>query len=354
VLLQGLDTRGVPRVAELAAVADDRGLHLVRAETLAGTAAVLTVLPAGGSPAAATPADGRADDTAAGGGPELRLLPPPDRGLVGGGVYLRDGALPRQAEFRRLLVGADGLTEPLDPLDAAEQVYVVAVQGRPAADARVPLRVLGSGMVGPSRLTPAPWVVQLASPTLQFGNQGPPSYGWYADARLLAGRLGGPVIVAALSAPGAVRLDTGRGRGRVLYARGYEVVRATTRWLAYLVWLDDRPLCIDLTRLGPVARTPRLTLAVQRCMSRRYGAGLVQVFAGPKVASLRLSLAPGRSGERAYRATLRTGQDQAQAVPGYSRVIPIPVRYPTGPAGAAALDGAGRTITRVDLGRYPR
>jgi DNA-directed RNA polymerase specialized sigma24 family protein len=340
VLLQGLDPAGLPRVAQVSAPGGDAEPRLARAERLAPAGPVLAVQPAGDS----------------GGGPRLLAPPKAGQGLVGGGILVRETPQPRPTELRRLTVGADGLTEPLAALDGAQPAYVVAVRGRPVDDPRALPRVLGSGRISAGRLTPGPALVQAADPTLRFGRTGSPSHGWYADAHLLAERFGGPVRVAAVSEPVVTAVASGRARGRTLYSAGYEVVRGGTRWLAYLVWLDDEPLCVQTTRLGPATGPARLPFAVRRCMSRRYGAGLVHVFAGPGVASVQLSLGAARRGERPYRTSFSTasatGPDAAGAPPGHSRSLAIPVGYPTGRAAAVALNGARRRIARIELGPY--
>jgi DNA-directed RNA polymerase specialized sigma24 family protein len=322
VLLQGADAAGLGWAAE---VADTGGaLALRRAEPL-GRAAPLLALSAGQD----------------GAGPVRVLAPPGDTGAV----LVRDRDLAAGAPLRRLAVDADGLSEPLDPGTAGVPVVVVTGGGEPA--------VAGSGLVVAGRLSALTGTVEIGAGSLPLAGATDVRPVWYDDGGLLAGRLGGPVVVAAA---GPVLASTVRAgaRPRRLESRTYEARRAGTRFLATVLRVDGAPACVETQQLGPVGGPATLPVVVRRCLPAGARDGVVHVVAGEQVVEVRLRL-PARPGGRGPRpVTVRRPADQPAGT-GFVTLARIADLAARGGSGEA-YDAAGRVVARIRLGpsRGPR
>jgi hypothetical protein len=208
-------------------------------------------------------------------------------------------------------------------------------------------------VVSTARLTASPDLVEYAVPTLAVAGPAVPSYGWYTDGRLLAGLLHHPARVAAIGPGFRWRPRTGPARGHEFHSQGYEVTSAGQRLLSVVVRLDGRPLCADLSPLGRAGSPPQAKLVVQRCAAPRFGAGVVQVIAPPGTATVALTLATDRPGQRRYQRSFRAPAGTASAV-GFVGAGLIDAGFPTGGGRALASTAAGRPAGRGLLPAYRR
>lgn len=325
VLLQGADAAGLGWAAE---VADSGGtLALRRVEPL-GRAAPLLAVSAG--------------DTSAGAGTAVRLLAPPG---TTGALLVRDPDLAPGAPLRRLAVDADGLSEPLDPGTAGVPVVVVTGGTDPA--------VAGSGLVVGGRLSVLTGTVEIGASSLPLVGSTDVRPVWYDDGALVAGKLGGPVVLAAAGPVLATTVRVG-GRTRRLESRTYEARRAGTRVLATVLRVDGAAACLETLPLGPVGAQPSLPVVARRCLPPGARDGALHVVAGPQVVEVRLRL-PGGAGSRRPRAlTLRRPAGQPAGT-GFVTLTPVTDLAARGGSGEA-YQASGRVVARIILGpsRGPR
>jgi DNA-directed RNA polymerase specialized sigma24 family protein len=327
VLLQGADADGLGWVAE---VTDTGGaLGLRRLQPL-GRAVPLLAL-----------------STVFDGGP-VRLLAPPD---ATGGLLARDPGLAPDAPLRRLDLDADGLSESLWP--GAAGVPVVVVTGGTATSSGP--AVAGSGLVVAGGLSVLTGTVEIGAGSLPLAGSTDVRAVWYDDGALLAGRLGGPVVVAAAGPVLATSVRTVRpaARPRRLEARTYEARRAGTRFLATVLRVDGAPACVETLQLGPVGAPATLPVVVRRCLPVRARDGAVLVVAGEQVVEVRLRLPAARAGQpRPRPVTLRRPADQpaGTAFVTLARIADLAARGGSG----EAYDAAGRVVARITLGSSSR
>ncbi len=374
VLLQALDPAGQARVAEVTAGAG--GPRLTRTDPLLARIPVLAVPAAAADPAAGstgpTPsAPGSAAPPAAGSPARLRLLGPPAEGRA---LYVRDGSGQPAAPLRRLERDGTGLSEPFA---AAGPTYVVVLDpadpGTPAAagtgsaagpdgDSTDPpagaagtatgLRG-GSGVLNTGRLAAVPDMLEYGTPTLPVTGPTAPSYGWFADGRLIAQRLHRPARVALLGPSFRWQVKSGPARGHEFRSQSYEVTSGGQRLLSVIVRLDGKVLCADLTRLSAAAAVPAVPLVANRCLAPRYGAGIVTVLAAPRTSAITLTLAAARPGQRAYRHPFRIPAG-APASAGYVGAGLIAGNFPTGAGRADATSNRNTRAGRALLAPYRR
>jgi DNA-directed RNA polymerase specialized sigma24 family protein len=321
VLLQGTDPRGLVRVAEIAEVGGS--LAVLRADPLGRTA-----------PIVAAPA---------GDGGRVRLLIPAEV-AAGGDVLVRDPGIPLDAPLRRLAVDADGLTEPLDPGPGGVPVVVVSGGAKPA--------VAGSGVVSAGRLTPQSGQVEIAATTLPLGGSAEVTAVSYDDGRLLAERLGGPVVVAPVGPTLSASLVVGRGSSP-LDARTYEARRQGSTWLATVIRVGGAPACVYSFRLEPTDGQAALPVVVRRCVPDGSRDGVLHVVADEPVALVRARLLPAR-GPGARLVTVGPGKPGTRAGDrGFVALVRVS-GFPTGPATVDAFDPAGRLLSHTALRPYRR
>jgi hypothetical protein len=125
------------------------------------------------------------------------------------------------------------------------------------------------------------------------------------------------------------------------------------RLVSMVVRLDGRPLCANLSPLGPAGTAPPVRLMVYRCIAPRYGAGVVQLLAAPGTAAVTVTLATNRPGQRRYQRAFRPPAG-TPASTGYVSAGLIDARFPTGGGRADAKSAAGRLIGRALLAEYHR
>jgi hypothetical protein len=369
VLLQALDPAGRARVAEVTAGAG--GPRLTRTDPLLARIPVLAVADAAPDPTAGrtgpTPsAPGSAAPPAAGSPARLRLLGPPAEGRA---LYVRAGSGQPAAPLLRLERDGTGLSEPFA---AAGPAYVVvldpaapagigsgvesdgAASDPPAADAGAATGLRGgSGVINTGRLAAVPDLLEYGTPTLPVTGPAAPSYGWFADGRLIAQRLHRPARVALLGPSFRWPVRSGPARGHEFRSQSYEVTSGGQRLLSVIVRLDGKVLCADTTRLGSAAAAPTVPLAVNRCLAPRYGAGIVTVLAAPRTSAITLTLAAARPGQRAYRHPFRIPAG-APASAGYVGAGLIAGNFPTGAGRADATSNRNTRAGRALLAPYRR
>jgi len=336
VLLQGADQTGLISVAEVTEAGGP--LALRRVEPL-GRAVPLLALPAAGA------VGGAGTDRT------VRLLTPPDGAVGAGGVLLvRDPGLAPAAPLRRLAVGADGLSEPLDPGHAGVPVVLLGgdPSGRPASDG--PPAVAGSGLVTAGRLTVTTGTVEIGAGSLPLAGSADVRSLWYDDGALVAARLGGPVVVAAAGPvlAAAVRSAGSPARPRRLEARSYEAQRSGARFLATVFRLDGAPACVETTPLGPAGGPPALPVQARRCVPAGVRDGAVHVVAGEQVAEVRLRVPTRGKAGRARTLTVRRPAGQPAGT-GFLALVPV-ADLPARGGGGAAYAAGGQVVARITLG----
>jgi DNA-directed RNA polymerase specialized sigma24 family protein len=368
VLLQGVDTGGRARVAEITGFPGASGLRVTRTDVVVPDIPVLAVPDGAGAPAesSAAPAAAPAADPAAAALPgRLRLLTAPDAGEI----YLRQGNQPAATPLRELERDGSGLSAPFD---SAGNTYVVVLPppavdpaGGPPAGSAGPAGgsgadpagevadTGGSGLVSTARLTAAPDGLRYAVPTLPVTGPAVPTYGWYADGKLLAGALRGAATVAPLGPRFRWAVKAGPARGHEFQSQSYEVFSGGQRLLSVVTRLDGRVVCADTTRLSVAAATPKVPLSVSRCVAPRYGAGVVQVLAAPGTAKVTVTIVPNKPKQVRYVTPFQIPAG-APASTGFVAAGLIEAGYPTGAGKADAASAAGIPAGRALLAPYHR
>jgi hypothetical protein len=251
------------------------------------------------------------------------------------------------ATLRPLTVAHDGLTQGVTAPPAG--LRVVLTDGG---------AVVGSGTVLPGRLSPVTGTVELTRSTLDLGPAQPPVQAWYDDGELIARRLGGPVELVQV---GRVRAASVRVNARPtkLEARGYEVVRGGTRYLATVVRAGGTPTCTDTATVGPADAVPAKPVAlVARCIPRGSADGVLAAVGTRGVRSVMVTLAPavpgmpGRPGVPPRPAgPARTATVTGVSGSGLVGLTAVP-GLPTGPVPAVARDGGDHQLTLLTLPAY--
>ena len=203
-------------------------------------------------------------------------------------------------------------------------------------------QILGDSDGSPYGLALRRGTVRLAMPSWKGPGRTPTGMD-YADATLLANRLNGagPVEAAVVGEQGWVLPHVPGGRVELRFS---EVRRGGRTWLGSVMWIGERPACVQLDDV--TGRVGAVGAIVARCWLRGSGQGIVAVLVadGSRMVAMDLRAGAGTS-ERQYRRTFEPPAERLWS-------DTFGVDFPTGTGSVTVTDYAGRTRSALELPAY--
>lgn len=203
-------------------------------------------------------------------------------------------------------------------------------------------QILGDSDGSPYGLALRRGTVRLAMPSWK-GPGRTPTGADYADATLLANRLNGPgpVEAAVVGEQGWVLPHVPGGRVELRFS---EVRRGGRTWLGSVMWIGERPACVQLDEV--TGRVGVVGAIVSRCWLRGSGQGIVAVLVADGSRMIAMDLrAGGGTSERQYRRTFEPPAERLWS-------DTFGVDFPTGTGSVTVTDYARRTRPALELPAY--